>query len=223
MFWSRPLAGSDGEIMHEGFLSRVGLDVHDPRLQAGRIGNRYPVLDLFLARGGNQDFHLLGIVRRRSQDLEVEVDFVKRKRDVLVRFGLDLELKFVFGLSGRDDDFLGNDHRSRQRHGDVAVAGAEPLVGSAQRFATWSRLAMLPSLTDVLGQRLDGIPLQAVGAFPVSESSTSLSADELISTPINGGDFVWKMDNAESSFSFSMGVAWNTRLHINYIKRCKQV
>jgi hypothetical protein len=43
-----------------------------------------------------------------------------------------------------------------------------------------------------------------------------LSADELISTPIKGGDVACKNENAEPSFSFSMGRLG--AIYINYIK-----
>ena len=89
MFWSRPFAGSDGRDQLERLLRRVGLDVHHPRLQAGRLGDRDPVLDLFLARRGDQHLDFVRVVGRGPEDLEVEVDLVERERDVLVRLGLD--------------------------------------------------------------------------------------------------------------------------------------
>ena len=73
----------------ESLLHRVGLDVHHPRLQAGGLGDGDPVLDLFLAGGRDQHLGLLGIVRRRADGLEVEVDLVEREGDVLVGLGLD--------------------------------------------------------------------------------------------------------------------------------------
>ena len=69
-------------------------------LQAGGLGDGDAVLDLFLARGRDQHLDFVGVVRRRAEDLEVEVDLVERERDVLVGLGLDLELELLFA-SGR--------------------------------------------------------------------------------------------------------------------------
>ena len=130
MFWSRPLAGQRRGDQLEGLLRRVGLDVHHPRLQAGGLGDRHAVLDLFLARGGDQHLDLVGVVGRRAEDLEVEVDLVERERDVLVGLGLDRELEVLLLLAGGDDDLLGDHHRRGQRQGDVPVAAAEALPGA---------------------------------------------------------------------------------------------
>ena len=84
-----PVRGQRRRDQAERFLRRVGLDVHHARLQARGLGDRDAVLDLLLARGGDQHLDLVGIVRRRAEDLEVEVDLVERERDVLVGLGLD--------------------------------------------------------------------------------------------------------------------------------------
>ena len=136
---------------HERFLGGVRLDVHDPRLEPGGIGDRHAVLDLFLARGGDQDFDFLGIVGRRSKDLEIEIDLVERKRDVLVGLGLDLQLQLLFLLAGRDDDLLGDDHGRGKRHGDQRLRLPRRFQPRFSASLTWSRLAMLPSVTVSLG------------------------------------------------------------------------
>ena len=152
MFWSRPLAGSDGRDQLERLLRRVGLDVHDPRLEPGGFGDGDPILDLFLARRGDQHLDLVGVVRRRAEDLEIEVDLVERERDVLVGLGLDRQLEVFLLLAGGDDDLLGDHHGGGQGDRDVAVAAAEALARRASGASlTWSRLAMLPSVTTSFG------------------------------------------------------------------------
>ena len=101
MFWSRPLAGSDGAISRNASCGRVGLDVHHPRPESGGVGDGDAVVDLFLARGRDQHLDLVGIVRRRTEDLEIEVDLVERERDVLVGLGLDLELELLLASGPR--------------------------------------------------------------------------------------------------------------------------
>ena len=165
MFWSRPLAGQRRRDELERLLHRVGLDVHHARLEAGGLGDGDPVLDLLLARGGDQHLRLFGIVRRRTDDLEVEVDLVERERNVLIGLGLDLKLEVLLLLARRDDDLLGDDHRGRKGERDVAVAAAQPLVGALQRVADEVEVGDVAVGDDVPDQRLDGVPLEAVAAF----------------------------------------------------------
>ncbi len=48
----------------DGGARGIRFDVHDDRFQAGRFDYGDAVLDLFLARGRQQDFHILrGILR----------------------------------------------------------------------------------------------------------------------------------------------------------------
>ena len=63
-----------------------------------------------------------------------------------------VQLELLLLLAGRDDDLLGDHHRRRQGHGDVPVAAC-PAASSPRCSAslTWSRLAMLPSVTASLG------------------------------------------------------------------------
>ena len=126
-----PVGGQRRRDQLERLLRRVRLDVHDPRLQSRGFGDGDPVLDLFLARRGDQHLDLVGVVRRGAEDLEVEVDLVERERDVLVGLGLDRQLELLLVLAGRDDDLLGDHHGGRQRQRHVAVAGAEALPARA--------------------------------------------------------------------------------------------
>ena len=151
---------------HERFLGGVRLDVHDPRPEPSRIGDRDPVLHLFLARGRYQDFDFLGVVGRRSKDLEIEIDLVQRKGDVLVRLGLDLELQLFLALARRNDDFLGNHHCRRQRHGDIAISGAKALVCPAQRLGHLIQVGDIAVGDHILGKRLDGVALESIRPPP---------------------------------------------------------
>ena len=69
---------------------------------------------------------------------------------------------------------------------------------------TWSRLAMLPSVTTSLGRASTTYRSSRWTPLPISESSTSLIDVELMSTPISAGDFTVKMSSAEPSFSAIM-------------------
>ena len=165
MFWSRPLAGSARGDELERLLHRVGLDVHHPRLQARGLGHGDPVLDLFLAGGGDQHLGLLRIVRRRADRLEVEIDLVERERDVLVGLGLDQQLQVLLPLAGRNDDLLGDDHRGGQRERDVPVPAAQPLVGALQGVGDQVQVGDVAVGDDVPDQRLDGVALEPIGSL----------------------------------------------------------
>ena len=115
----------------EGFLGGVGFHIHHARLEPRSVGNGDAIVHLLLARGGNEHLDLIRIVQRRSENLEVEVDLVERKGDVLVCLGLDLQLQLFLGLTGWNDDLFSDDHRGRERHGDVTIAGTEALVCAA--------------------------------------------------------------------------------------------
>ena len=78
-------------------------------LQAGGLGDGDAVLDLLLARRGDQHLDFVRVVRRRAEHLEVEVDLVERERNVLVGLGLDLQLELLLALAGGHDDLLGDD------------------------------------------------------------------------------------------------------------------
>jgi hypothetical protein len=72
---------------------------------------------------------------------------------------------------------------------------------------TWSRLAMLPSVTTSFGSPSTTYRSRRWTPLPTSTSSTSLIDVELMSTPINAGDFTVKMSRAELRFSAIMAVS----------------
>ena len=156
------------------------------------------------------------------EDLEVEVDLVERERDVLVGLGLDRELEVLLLLAGGHDDLLGDHHGGRQGEGDVAVPGAEALPGPLQPVAHLVQVGDVAVGDDVLGQRLDDVPLEPADALARRPtSSTSLIDVELMSTPISAGDFTVKMSRAEPSFSAIM--AASASMLTIYIKGWQQV
>ena len=149
----------------ERLLRRVRFDVHDAGLQAGALGRRHPVLHFLLAGGGDQHLDLVGVVRCPAQDLEIEVDFIERERNVLVGLGLDGELELLLFLAGRDDNLLGDDHRGRECQRDVAVAAAEALGAPAEGIGDLLHVRDVAVHDDVLGQRLDRIALETERAL----------------------------------------------------------
>ena len=54
-----------------------------------------------------------GLLGAGPDHLEIEIHLVERERDVLVRFGFDLQLELVFHLPGRNHDLLGDDSGGR--------------------------------------------------------------------------------------------------------------
>ena len=46
----------------EGFEGGIGIHIHDDGFESGGLGDRDPVLDLFLARCGDQDFDFIRAV-----------------------------------------------------------------------------------------------------------------------------------------------------------------
>ena len=144
----------------ECLLRRVGLDVHDARLEAGRFSRGDAILDFFLARRGDQDLDLVGIVGGRAERLEIEVDLVERERDVLVGLGLDGQFELLFLLAGRNDDFLRDDHRGGQCKRYIAVSAAEALPGPTQGVRHLVEIDDIAVGHDVAGERLDRIALE---------------------------------------------------------------
>jgi hypothetical protein len=102
-FLSLPLRAATDHDRQRGLL-RERFDVHDKRLQSRGLGDRDAVLDLFLARRRDHHFLLVGAGGRRTDHLEIEVHFLEREGDVLVGFGLDLDLERVLAQGGVDDD-----------------------------------------------------------------------------------------------------------------------
>ncbi len=223
MFWSRPLAGRQRRRdQAEDFLRGIGLDVHHPGLQAGGLGDGDAVLDLFLARRGDQDLDLVGVVRRWAQDLEIEVDLVQREGDVLVGLGLDGKLEFLFLLAGRDDDLFGDDHRGRQRHGNIAVAAAEAFPAPLERIADLVQVGDVAVGDKVLRQWLDRIPFE-----PVSSLAGLREFDQFDrrrrDVDSNQGRRLGFEDIEHSGKPFgNQGVLW-VRMLIIYIKLWQQV
>ena len=60
-----------------GGLRGIGFDVHDQRLEASRLDGRHAVLDLFLARRGQQDLHIVRAAGRRAQHLEIQIHLIQ--------------------------------------------------------------------------------------------------------------------------------------------------
>ena len=135
----------------ERLLRRVRLDVHDARLEAGGLGDGDAVLDLLLARRSDQHLDLVRVVGRGADRLEIEVDLVERKRDVLVGFGLDRQLEILLALACGDDDLLGDDHRGRQRERALRLRLPRRFQARFSTSLTSSRFRMLPSATTSLG------------------------------------------------------------------------
>ena len=54
-----PAVGQQVSDLLVGGLRGKGLDVHDQRLESSRLDCGHAVLDLFLARGGEQDLHVV--------------------------------------------------------------------------------------------------------------------------------------------------------------------
>ena len=154
------------------------------RLQAGRLGDRDPVLDLLLARGGEHDFHVFGAVGGRADDVEVEADLVERERDVLAGLGLDLHFELVLGQAGRQHDLLG-DHRGR-RHAqrDVLGAGAALFPQPAHRFGHAVDVFDVAVDDGVARQRSTRSAPARMSPLPASASSTRRTAEVLMSSPI---------------------------------------
>ncbi len=102
----------------------VGFDVDDDGLEAGSFSQTLAVLDFLAAGSGYQYLDIAGRRGARADHAEIEADLFKRERDVLVGLRLDLDLQFGFRHAAGKDDFLGDDGRRGQRHGDTLGACA---------------------------------------------------------------------------------------------------
>src|SRR5882724_1262172 len=154
-----------GQRLHhqrQGRLLREGLDVHHQRLETGEVRDRDTVLDLLLARGGDQHLLLLGVVRRRPERLEIQIHFLERERNVLVRLAFDLDFELVLAQPRRDHDLLGDHGAGRHRHRDVPGARAKALVRALHRIGRLLEIADVAVDHRIANERLDGIALDPV-------------------------------------------------------------
>ena len=78
-----------------GVLERERLDVDDACGQARGLHRRLPLLDVLGSRRDQQHVEHVRIFFRRTDDFEVEADFLHRERDVLVGLHLDLRLELA--------------------------------------------------------------------------------------------------------------------------------
>jgi hypothetical protein len=143
---------------------RVRFDVDDQRLQAGRLGQALAVLHLFLARSGDQHLDVAGGRAAGADHAEVQAHFIERERDVLVGFGLDLDLQVLLGQAARQDNLLGDHRRGRQRHRNIARAGAALLDDAPHRLGDLVELLDVAVVDPAALQGLDGATLQDVPA-----------------------------------------------------------
>mgnify|MGYP003693658283 CR=1 FL=1 len=114
------LLGREVVVGLERVLGRERVDVHDQRLQPGladQVAERHH--HVLLGRD-QQHLHLLGIVRRGAQDLEVERDVVDVVGHVLLGLPVDGLLRVLAGELVHGD--LLDDHRAAAHRGDDAAA-----------------------------------------------------------------------------------------------------
>ena len=152
---SLPSFGSAGDDAAHRQARGMRLDVEHHRLQAGGLGQALAVLHAVLARRGDQHLDVADRRRARADDAEVEADFVERERDVLVGFGLDLQLELFLAQAGRQHDLLGDDRRLRHRHHDLLGRGAALRDDALDGFGDLVELLDLavgdPALFEALG------------------------------------------------------------------------
>ena len=145
---------------------RERLHVHDERLQARRIGDGDAVFDFFLSRRRDQHFLLFRIVGRRPERLEIEVHFLERERDVLVRFGLDLQLELLFAKARGHHDPFRDDGAGRHGHRHMLRARAQTLVRAAHGIGYGFEVVDVAVNDCVARERLDRIPFDPITALP---------------------------------------------------------
>src|SRR5207302_832723 len=137
---------------------------HHQRREAGEVRDRDPVLDLLLAGGGDQHLLLLGVVRRRTERLEIEIHFLERERNVLVRLAFDLDFELIVVQPRRHDDLLGDHGAGRHRHRDMLGARAKALVRAFHRIGRLLEVADVAVDHRIANERFDGIALDSVRA-----------------------------------------------------------
>ena len=99
-------------------------------------------------------------------DLEVEIDLVESEGYVLIGFGLDRQLELFLFLAGRHDDLLRDHHGRGQRHGNIAVAAPQAFPAAFEGVAHLIEVGDVAVGDCILGQRLDRVALEAIGALP---------------------------------------------------------
>src|SRR5262249_54439197 len=124
------------------------------------------ILDLLLARGGDEHLDLILAGGGRTQHLEVEVDLVEGERNVLVGLALDLDFHLFFPLVAREDHLLGDHRGAGKREGDVLDSRTEVLVGALDSLARRLDVGNVAVDDSVLRQRLYRVTFYAVDITP---------------------------------------------------------
>ena len=120
------VVGPEVVVGRQRVLRRERVHVHDQRLQAGLADQVAEGHHHVLLGRHQQHLHLLGIVRRRAEDLEVERHVVDVVRDVLLGFPVDRLLR-VLRRELVHGDLLHDHGASADRRHDVARLDAARL------------------------------------------------------------------------------------------------
>ena len=137
---------------------RKRLDVDDIGFQPRGFGSRHPVLDLFLAGRRDQDIDVVAVTDF-SEDLEVEVHFLERERNVLIGFRLDLQFHLLLAQATRQHDTLGDHRRCGQGHGHQLGAAGHASQTAAQGFGYRFEIGDVAVRYGISGKWLDGVAL----------------------------------------------------------------
>ncbi|MPN27165.1 hypothetical protein SDC9_174592 [bioreactor metagenome] len=149
-----------------GGLRGIRFDVHDQRLQAGRLDGRHAILDLFLACRCKQDLHIVRAAGRRAEHLEIQIHLIEREGNDLVGLGLHLVLQVDPLEAGRGQDLFGDDGRRRQCQGHILDPRPQILPSGPQSIGHLIEIGDIAVCHGILGQGLDDVAFHPQHAFP---------------------------------------------------------
>ena len=123
------------------------------------------VLDLLLARGGDEHVQFAVDVVGFADDLKIEIDFVEGEWNVLVGLGLDLHLHLLLAQTVRQKNLLGDDGGGRQRHRNLLDARTHATQCALERLGHRFEIYDVSVRDGVAWQGLDRITFDADSFF----------------------------------------------------------
>ena len=96
------------------------------------------------------------------------------KRNVLICFGLDLDFKFFFALTGSNDNFFCNYMRSRKRNGNMLRRCRQFFPGTPNRLGGRFQIDNIAVRNSIPRKHLNRISFDAIPVFTIARQFNHL-------------------------------------------------